>query len=987
VIVDTANGDGGEWPFGAASPTYQTMERIRAALPDTDANWASNDMVTRNGLDANGQPLNGTPKNLNSVVPPPAPDLAVDKTGPVTTTPGTQITYLLAVSNVGDLTAPDVRITDTLPTGLSFISQSSSYPFAFQQVAPNTLVWTAASMPTGTEALITLHGQVAENAPSGLVNNLAAATTAEEMALENNADAWETRVVGGAARLSLPLLYRNYRVEIKIHGVLYDGYQANDADEAVSLLNTGTVPVDLEGWELCKDVSGALACTPLPVAVISPTQVLWFARDAAAFTASFGYAPDYQLTSWLANGLANDGDEVVLRDPGHQPQDALVFENGNPFVAGWSGEAVRPYLGSGSFGSEGQIIERIPDEATGRPAGDSNTAADWLEYAGDYAHGCRLLYPGWDMASFFQPLSTTEMASVTVAVAPDYASEAFLQALSRATVSIEAEFYELRHYTVTTLLAQKASQGVSVTVLLEGEPAGGLQDQEKWACKQIEGSGGACWFMFNENDDPGEYIFDRYTFVHSKIVLIDRQWVIIGSQNPTASGMPGDDKSDGTWGSRGVLLITDAPAVVARAGEIFDADVDPVHHNDLTRWAPGNPYGYGNPPAGFVPIVGSGGITSTVAFPTPLSVYGQIGFELISSPESSLRSSDSLLGLVARAGPGDRVRVEQMYEYKNWATPTDPSAPNLRLAAYIDASRRGASVHILLNAGSFGQDYADISRNADTLKYLNNLAYCEGLDLQARLGNPTGYGIHNKMVLVQAGGQGYAHIGSINGSETSNKANREVAVQVASNDIYNYLNGVFDWDWATASHLLVSEVLYNAEGDDTGKEWIEIYNPTDEPVDLTGWMIGDALDVGEYGSGRYYFPAGTVIPAHGLLSIAQLAQMVSFVPDLEFVTDPNFNDPAVADMVRVANWDGFGFALSNEGDEVILQDPAGEAVDVLVYGTGSYPGVFPYFQDVAAGHSIQRDPPERDTEYCSADFFDAQVPTPGLFPAGYHECE
>jgi len=79
--------------------------------------------------------------------------------------------------------------------------------------------------------------------------------------------------------------------------------------------------------------------------------------------------------------------------------------------------------------------------------------------------------------------------------------------------------------------------------------------------------------------------------------------------------------------------------------------------------------------------------------------------------------------------------------------------------------------------------------------------------------------------------------------------------------------------------------------------------------------------------------------------------------------------------------------LGNDGDEVILQDPAGNAVDVLVYAAGYYPGVTPFFLDVAAGHSVQREPPERDTQYCSADFFDTQVPTPGQFPVGYHDCE
>lgn len=65
-VVDTANGDGGTWPAGTASPGFYSMERRNALTADSDTNWISNDGVHRNGLDANGNPINGTPKNLNS---------------------------------------------------------------------------------------------------------------------------------------------------------------------------------------------------------------------------------------------------------------------------------------------------------------------------------------------------------------------------------------------------------------------------------------------------------------------------------------------------------------------------------------------------------------------------------------------------------------------------------------------------------------------------------------------------------------------------------------------------------------------------------------------------------------------------------------------------------------------------------------------------------------------------------------------------------
>lgn len=64
IAMDTANANGGAWPAGtdaAGSPPYASMERIDPTAPDTDGNWRTNDGLMRNGLDADGSPINGTP--------------------------------------------------------------------------------------------------------------------------------------------------------------------------------------------------------------------------------------------------------------------------------------------------------------------------------------------------------------------------------------------------------------------------------------------------------------------------------------------------------------------------------------------------------------------------------------------------------------------------------------------------------------------------------------------------------------------------------------------------------------------------------------------------------------------------------------------------------------------------------------------------------------------------------------------------------------
>ncbi len=170
-------------------------------------------------------------------------------------------------------------------------------------------------------------------------------------------------------------------------------------------------------------------------------------------------------------------------------------------------------------------------------------------------------------------------------------------------------------------------------------------------------------------------------------------------------------------------------------------------------------------------------MTYTVQFPTPQTWQGTFAFEVIQSPENSLRTRDGLLGLLGRAGPGDTILVEQLTERLNWGSSqsTPESDPNPRLVAYLDAARRGAVVRILLDAHlDEGDD------NAATVGYLQATARTENLDLAARLANPTFLGLHNKMVLAHIGGRGYVHVGSINGNEASFKINREIALQVQS---------------------------------------------------------------------------------------------------------------------------------------------------------------------------------------------------------------
>jgi hypothetical protein len=60
-LIDTANISDNAWPGGDGG-TNASMERVDSIAADSDANWGTNDGVIVNGLDANNNPINGTPK-------------------------------------------------------------------------------------------------------------------------------------------------------------------------------------------------------------------------------------------------------------------------------------------------------------------------------------------------------------------------------------------------------------------------------------------------------------------------------------------------------------------------------------------------------------------------------------------------------------------------------------------------------------------------------------------------------------------------------------------------------------------------------------------------------------------------------------------------------------------------------------------------------------------------------------------------------------
>lgn len=198
-------------------------------------------------------------------------------------------------------------------------------------------------------------------------------------------------------------------------------------------------------------------------------------------------------------------------------------------------------------------------------------------------------------------------------------------------------------------------------------------------------------------------------------------------------------------------------------------------------------------------------------------------------------------------------------------------------------------------------------------------------------------------------------------------------------------NDSVDWITVTvdnniANHVVINEVYYdtNMTGGPEYDEFIELYNPTSEIVNLSSYKLGDE-ETKWGGEGMYQFPAGTTIASHDFLVVAYKAinfnTAFGFKPDFEFVD----SDPSVPDMIKYTNWANGLTELSNSGDEVLLLNGSDVPVDVVTYEGGSYPGIVAH-SGVSGGYSIARSPKGYDTDNCADDFVPLSSPNPGTNP-------
>jgi len=132
--------------------------------------------------------------------------------------------------------------------------------------------------------------------------------------------------------------------------------------------------------------------------------------------------------------------------------------------------------------------------------------------------------------------------------------------------------------------------------------------------------------------------------------------------------------------------------------------------------------------------------------------------------------------------------------------------------------------------------------------------------------------------------------------------------------------GLYLLPMTSFANVIISEVMYDLDGTDGGREWIEVYNDTSEAIDLSTWKLVE----NDADHGISYVEGEAILYANSYAIIADK-------PDLFKIDYPSFSGSLFDSTFSLSN-SGEDLALKNQYDEVI--ESASYSPDLGASGDG-----------------------------------------------------
>ena len=181
----------------ASGASVNTLQIVAAILPATAAGSLINSAVISTTDTATVETPNTNNSTSATTTVSVQNDVAITKSGPATIQAGTELTYTLNVTNSGPSTATSVAVTDALPTGLTFVSGTSTIggnTAGTVTATGNTASVTIPALNPSETAIVTIRATVAVTVTGSISNTASVAAANDTNASNNQSSAVSTNV-------------------------------------------------------------------------------------------------------------------------------------------------------------------------------------------------------------------------------------------------------------------------------------------------------------------------------------------------------------------------------------------------------------------------------------------------------------------------------------------------------------------------------------------------------------------------------------------------------------------------------------------------------------------------------------------------------------------------------------------------------------------------------------------------------------------------
>lgn len=485
-----------------------------------------------------------------------------------------------------------------------------------------------------------------------------------------------------------------------------NGYAPNDADEYFIIDGVGS----LEGWSV-TDGKGTVS---FPSGYSGKITV---AESASSFFDIHGCYPDFEIKNTLPfvpevkiSGkfkMANPKDSLTLLYNGNAVQtvewpDDVISSNGRVHVY-----------------SNGVWDERVYKIGQSRFSYETFTAD-----------------------------------KVTLFVSPDCSYSEIVSVIDNADSKILISIYEFTHPMIAEKLSDALHRGVSVTILAEGGPVGGIKDDEKGVLNYLSKEGADIYTIKSVGNLPA-----RYRYIHNKYLIADDYAVIVLSENFKETGIPITGKA----GNRGWGAVVYDSEIAEYFTEVFSFDIS----------------GYDIYPY----ILGNETAAEQSYYPDikpvfhPKTIYN-VQVTPVISPDTSFLVPE----MIKDAKTSLDIQQAYISQYPN-------GAENEWLALVLESAKSGTKVRIILDGMYYNIE--NKNDNDELTAYINRMNL---KNLAAKLITQRDeiIKIHNKGVIADSD---TVLISSINWNYNSPNNNREAGLIIKSRDAAEYFTKVFNYDW------------------------------------------------------------------------------------------------------------------------------------------------------------------------------------------------